>query len=333
MATRNLTADEIQSCLTGCCQVRKTAEGLMPLRFHEGALDYYGVNDTFRPRATCPAGITLTLRTNSPWIEIDVATSTGSRDYGYADLWSNGRFTGTLGISENGGTIAGRMDTAWTSPGDPQERALTLYLPHSRTTVIRSVSVAEGASLSHAPSRPVLLAFGDSITQGMDSRHPSLTYIATAARRCGMALHNGAVGGHYFDATSLPEAPAAGPEIIVVAYGVNDWAGGRPVEAAEPFLARVRELYPEVPALVLSPLWHKRGDTSDAPADWMLLSDYRARLITIVNSFHKMTAVDGISLLPPHSGLLPDGLHPDSAGHIVCGETLAREIRDSEDGK
>jgi lysophospholipase L1-like esterase len=312
-----MTHDMIVACARGMRQARETGLGLELVRFSDAALAAYAEKEMWTVRAWCPAGVTLQLVTDSPTLDIELALGPGARQPAYVDAYVDGRFAATLGSATPGETLAG----TFTLPGTPAH--VSLYLPHCRQAGIRTLALADGASWTPAPAQPILLALGDSITQGMDAHHPSLTYPAVAARRLGMSLYNGGIGGYVFDAASLPDAPVADPALITVAYGTNDWSHRRDVAHARDYLTRLRALYPTTPVAVLAPLWRSADATEEAAS----LADYRAALTAIVAGFPGMTTVPMPALLPPGPAFLCDGVHPDAAGHVVYGENLAGALQ------
>ena len=70
----------------------------------------------------------------------------------------------------------------------------------------------------------ILVAYGDSITQGYDALHPSNAYIRRMADYLNAELINKSLGGVKF----LPNLAAVPNDIdadyIFVAYGTNDWS-------------------------------------------------------------------------------------------------------------
>ena len=69
-----------------------------------------------------------------------------------------------------------------------------------------------------------LLAFGDSITQGVDVVHPSLAYAPTLARLMDADSRNKGIGGEVFFPALLEEKEDLDPDFVTVAYGSNDWS-------------------------------------------------------------------------------------------------------------
>ncbi|HOF87509.1 MAG TPA: SGNH/GDSL hydrolase family protein [Armatimonadota bacterium] len=317
---RTLTKKEILACARGIRQAVETDRGLELRRFSDAELAYYRYSEAATQRALCMAGVALAFETDSDALAASLRLGGGARAYAFVDVYVDGLFVATGGAMEQ----RDRLDVACRWPARGTHR-VTLYLPHCRQAGIVSLALADGASCIPLPARPVLLALGDSITQGMESPHPSLTWPAVAARALEMDLHNCGIGGHYFAAAGLPERPVDHPALITVAYGTNDWNMGRSPEEARPYLARVRALYPTAPLAVLEPIWWDGGETSEKHG--LTFPAYRQALAAIIADAAVDSALPMAALLPPGPAFLADGVHPTAAGHVVLGLNIAEQLR------
>ena len=194
------------------------------------------------------------------------------------------------------------------------EVEVRIYLPN-----IMCVSVGNlrtNGSLKPVPARGFLLAFGDSITQGFICGRPSYAYPAQVANTLGIDLVNQSVAGHVFDEESLGAFSlwrGDKPEVIVVAYGTNDWSRLRSGEAIEggavSYFDRLCWYFPHTPIYVLSPLW--RADEHepkpcDEPLTWM-----HQMLGRVCSRHSNVRMVDGYHGIPKDPSLFSDGvLHP-----------------------
>ena len=331
MNMRELSEDEILACLRGASRLERKDGGLLPVRFATSALAYYSAEgEARRIRALCPAGVSIEFIAGAGPLRVSAAIEIGgaARPFAFADLYVDGEPAGTIGSERPGRFIEGGIVIRPSPRGS--KRRLSLYLPHCRVASIVRIAVDDGGSFEPAPRRRLLLALGDSITQGMTALHPGSAYPAVAARALGMDLYDCGVGGHVFDAASIPDRPAENPALITVAYGTNDWSRGSDGAAIRPYLFRLRELYPTVPVFVLSVLW--RPDADRPPdgaaalprnAAGLTLDEYRARLAAAATSLPGVAFVPQESLLPTSSEYLFDDIHPNDDGHILMGKNLA----------
>ena len=326
---RSVTVDELCACARGAAEVVEKPDGLRFARFPSATrAAWQRIADAHeRPqlmvRVDCSAGVVLDFLTDSASVSVEATLGEGARQVAHFDLWVDGAFAGCLGGADPGDSVQGEIPLP---PGDGQRRC-RLHLPQSRTCCVRAVGLSDGASFALSPALPLLLALGDSITQGMDSAHPSLGFPAVVGRRLGMCPRNGGVGGWVFDVDSLPEPPVKAPALVLVAFGTNDFGEGMTPEPSGPYLERVRSFYPDAPLVVLEPLWRSAyGGETCRNAAGLTLAEYRAGLRDVVAGFPDVTLVRMESQLPPGDQFLQDGLHPNTAGHMVLGGNIARAL-------
>jgi len=329
---RALTRDEVSRCATGCSLVRETDQGLHLLRFTEPNLAYWDelgkTDEGAAIRAHCSAGVVLDFTTDSVSLTIATRIGRAARVGAALDVWVDGAMVGYAGTPEAGETLEGTVTL-----GDPSaaRRHVRLHLPHTRECFLREVSLDDGASFAPAaPTEdPLLLCLGDSITQGMDALHPSLTYTSTAARELGMRQLNNAIGGWRFVAESLVAPPVEAPDLITVALGTNDWSSGASAAEAGPYLRRLRDWYPDAPLGVLEPVWRDPADLPEGAANpaGQRMPDYRSELRQIVAAVPGAHLVPMRSLLPVGPLMLVDGVHPNTLGHVLYGQNLAHWLR------
>ncbi|CAM5681187.1 MULTISPECIES: GDSL-type esterase/lipase family protein [Streptomyces] len=236
-----------------------------------------------------------------------------------------------------------------------------IWLPHNETTEL--VALRADAPVEPVPDRGrrVWLHHGSSISHGSDAASPTTTWPALAASLGAVELINLGLGGSAlldpFTARTLRDTPA---DLISVKLGINlvntDLMRLRAFgPAVHGFLDTVREGHPDTPLLVVSPVlcplhedtpgptvmdltalaegrlrYQAAGDPAERAAGKLTLGVVRQELARIV---HERAAgdpalhhLDGRELygeadfaeLP-----LPDGLHPDAAGHRRIGERFA----------
>ena len=105
-----------------------------------------------------------------------------------------------------------------------------------------------------------MLAFGDSITHGYDTLHPSGRYAAKLAERLEAEEFNKGIGGEKFfsELASLKEPFV--PDYITIEYGSNDW--NRIDEEtfkynSRAFYENIVRNYPNSKIFTITPLWRK----------------------------------------------------------------------------
>lgn len=161
---QTLSTDQIRKCTRGAIDVVGEDGAVRFLRFPEKVLEYYhSGSESTATRSDCAAGIVLAFETDAARLCLEADVPRGARDFGYVDLYLNGRFFAALGDAESPGHIGAEINLPET---DGEQLRVELYLPHCRVTVLRSLSLSDGAGARPLPERPVWLAVGDSITEG-----------------------------------------------------------------------------------------------------------------------------------------------------------------------
>jgi lysophospholipase L1-like esterase len=236
-----------------------------------------------------------------------------------------------------------------------------IWLPHNETTEL--VALRADAPVEPVPDRGrrVWLHHGSSLSHGSDAATPTTIWPALAASLGGVELINLGLGGSAlldpFTARALRDTPA---DLISVKLGINlvntDLMRLRAFgPAVHGFLDTIREGHPDTPLLVVSSVlcpmhedtpgptamdlaalgegrvsYRATGDPAERAAGKLTLAVIREELARIVRERSAedpaLHYLDGRELygeadfaeLP-----LPDGLHPDTAGHRRIGERFA----------
>jgi lysophospholipase L1-like esterase len=328
-----LSIDKIRQCARGVVDVIEENGGICFRRFPPEVLDYYHSCGEGRAiRADCAAGVVLEFQTDARCLSLEADVPAGARSFGYADLYVGGRFLDAPGETPSTGRIERKVELPET---EDRTQTVELHLPHCRTMTLRSLALSDGAAFHSAADRQTWLAIGDSITQGMNGLHPSLIYPSVAGRSLGLPVHNAGVGGAVFDAETLRQPLVDSPQLITVAYGINDFNGGADASAAGPYLDRLLALYPDVPVAILEPTWSpgEGFDLDPRPnAAGITLQQYRFQLREIVADFEGMCCLRAADLLPPVPEFVPDGVHPNTVGHQVMGANLEKLLLEDSTG-
>lgn len=239
------------------------------------------------------------------------------------------------------------------------DKGIEIWLPHTEITEL--IALRTDAPVEPAPDggRRVWLHHGSSISHGSNAAHPTAIWPALAAARGGVELVNMGFGGGAlldpFTARAMRDTPA---DLISVKIGINvvnaDLMRLRAfVPAVHGFLDTIREGHPTAPLLVVSPVlcpvqedtpgplapdfdggtlrFKATGDPAERAAGRLTLNVIRDELARIVErraaDDPNLYYLDGRELYgeKDHAEFpLPDGLHPDQAGHRRIGENFAR---------
>jgi hypothetical protein len=242
-----------------------------------------------------------------------------------------------------------------------RDKDVEIWLPHTETTEL--IALRTDAPVEPAPrsGRRVWLHHGSSISHGSNADHPTAVWPALAAARGGVELVNLGFGGGAlldpFTARAMRDAPA---DLISLKIGINvvnaDVMRLRAFgPAVHGFLDTLREGRPSTPLLVVSPLlcpvqedtpgplapdldggtlrFRATGDPAERAAGRLTLTVIRDELARIVRQRAaddpNLHHLDGRELYGERDYAefpLPDGIHPDPAGHRRIGESFARLV-------
>ncbi|MGK5630052.1 GDSL-type esterase/lipase family protein [Streptomyces sp. URMC 123] len=240
-----------------------------------------------------------------------------------------------------------------------EDKTVEIWLPHDEITEL--IALRTDAPVEEVPEdgRRVWLHHGSSISHGSSAGSPTAIWPALAAALGGVELINLGLGGNAlldpFTARTLRDTPA---DLISVKIGINlvniDLMRLRAfAPAVHGFLDTIREGHPTTPLLVVSPVLCPlqedtpgplSADLEDGELRLRALGDpadrTRLTLTLVRDELARITErraaddphlhyLDGRSLYgeADHSELpLPDGLHPDTAGHRRIGERFAELV-------
>ncbi|MEV6808724.1 GDSL-type esterase/lipase family protein [Streptomyces sp. NPDC051132] len=237
-----------------------------------------------------------------------------------------------------------------------------IWLPHNETTELVALRADAPVEPVPATGRRVWLHHGSSLSHGSDAVSPTATWPALAASLGGAELINLGLGGGAlldpFTARALRDTPA---DLVSVKLGLNvvntDLMRLRAFgPAVHGFLDTIREGHPDVPLLVVSPVlcpmhedtpgptlmdlsalgegrvaFRAAGDPAERAAGKLTLEAVREELARIVReraaydpALHYLDGRDLYGEADFTELPLPDGLHPDTAGHRRIGERFAQ---------
>ncbi len=316
----------------GALRVIREQHAVRFARMTPAQLAYFEQNQAWGIRARCAAGVTLELRTDSPYLDIRFAVLSSCRRFFGIDVEIDGIVSHAVRIEKGGGVYEGRL---FDLPGR-SSRSIRVHLPYTFEIRLEEVGLAEGALVEPLPARSLkLLTLGDSITQGMEARSPIASFPVQLARLLDAELLNQGVGGHVFDAKALdPQLPFE-PGLVTVAYGTNDWGqkdAGRFRGDVREYLQKLRSMWPaeRTKIAVLSPLWRATGLEKKHGSD---LLDFSRVILEEAAQIEGVLAIDGLTLVPNQPWYFADGTHPNDAGFLHYAINLYRALFPRQTGR
>lgn len=322
-----------------------------------------------------PSGVRLRFKTDSARVGIsflatNMVTPPSERRPVTFNLETGGRLL--PGSSTLGNTIVlnpeirgdfelrrGEADTVWFEDLAAGEKSCEIWLPHNAFIELRALVIDDGAFIRppDVESRPRWIHYGSSISHCMEAEQPGEVWPAVAARRAGVALQSLGFGGQchldQFVARTIRHSDA---DIVSIKAGINvinmDSMRERVfAPALHGFLDTVREGKPDVPIVLISPIFCPSAEEHPGPT----VPDERGKFVTI-KGFDEIREgcmsltrvreiitevvakrreagdaqlhyVNGLELFgEADAGDLPDDLHPNPAGYIRMGERFTERI-------
>lgn len=295
---------------------------------------YHKSNQSFYQKALAPAGVILHFQTDSSYVTLKGKTSVGStRTYYSIDILVDGVPAGHIDnfsqmvLSEDYTKYVFPLgDFSKTFPLKAGMKTITICMPWSVQVMLEELSLSNGSTI--IPDRPQkkLLLFGDSITQGYDALRPMNRYAFQLSRALNAAEYNKAIGGEVFFPALAHTREDWTPDLILVAYGTNDWNKlGRNAfrENARMFLSTLRDQYAGVKLFVMQPIWRKDRDLQREYGSFDLMRQDLAQICSELG----LQTIDCYSFVPMDEAYFADlRLHPNDKGFASYSSQLIAAV-------
>lgn len=322
-----LTTQQIKSILFGAAECHEEDGGLQCYRYTPDRMDVLrSFSEDWRVRANATSGIMLDFYTDSDFFAFsyDKAVKSSSQPGYYFELLINGVSTALIG-EETAATCKGEFSISL-----PQgKNRVTLIFPTMFRARLSSVKLADNATIEQAEKGKRILFLGDSITQGYASKFPSLNYTHRIALSNNCNATNLGIGGAAFDPRLIDENVDYQPDVILVAYGTNDWAKGWETEKingnCRAFFDKLHAQYPTQPTYVILPIW-RRTYANELPSGTLL--NVRNLIHKIASGYSNTHIVDLWEEIPHDETLYTDGLHPNDDGFAYYADGVVKHIGD-----
>ena len=294
--------------------------------FHRFTKEQEKIYLDMRPQLTqiySTAGIVLSFNTDSNFLELNVSVEEATlRKFFSFDVFENGNLIGyldNLGLKKKTDYLKGDY-----SLGDFKkrfelhsgEKNIVIYFPWSVKSMINELIIDDGAFFEPAKPKKTLLVFGDSITIGENVIRPSNRYCSRLAKSIGAQEFNKAIGGEHYCPFLTKTKENFTPEVIITAYGTNDWAHGSRddfLNKCSEFFKNLSDNYPTAQIYALTPIWRK--DYTDEKA-FGPFNSVNKEIVAITKSFKNITVIDCFDTVPHNERYYSDRrLHPNDEGN------------------
>ncbi len=321
-----MNIDLIRNITKGAYNIYSKNDTVFFERFTKKQQMAYCINDGLIARSVCASGISFDFITDSSYVKIDCKIICRARDVGYFDLYIDNIFTETIGKD----TADSEETVVFNIPDNGRTKhRITIYLPHLLEIGIVNFEVDENATVKPVKKEDkLLLCLGDSITQGMDAKFPSSAYPVQIARELKMELLNQSVGGYVYNSKSLDKDLYVNPNIVIVAYGTNDWNVCNDKVSLQnninDYFNTLTAIYDPKIINVITPIWRYDIDESKAVSFEELSGIIKKSAL----KYGITNVINGMNLLPHNLKFYAGdtNIHPSDFGFMHYTKNLLKNL-------
>ena len=298
------------------------------------------LKETLRPPvwnlAQDPSGGRIRFATDSTTVGISAENPKFSNMHHMASVGENGFDIYVDGAYLGSGwpDATGKITREWTVGTERKMREISIYLPLYKPVTIGELQFDEKAQIrparAYSVAKPVVY-YGSSITQGGCASNPGGSCQAILERRLGADFVNLGFSGNGMGEPALAKAICElDPSIIVLDFWGNPSAE-QYAAALPPFVEILREKFPIVPILVVSPFYFPAEAVNEGTARSQ--ETKRRTAHELVEQRKKagdkhIVFVDGLKMLnKDQTDGLVDGVHCSSLGFYFNANGLEPYLR------
>lgn len=320
MQAMNLTLEQIKTITVGALRVWEEKGAFHFAKCTRKQVDaWYQLEEILGFRAETTTGVRLDFHTNSKFFAF---TPQIKGVYERYEIYIDNVFTYDYSKADFKETARKEISL------DGKEHRITLYLPGHEIGALESVELEKDAAIMPHKFDRKILFIGDSITQGWESTWDALSYAHNVSRFFNAESIIQGIGGAYYHNTVFDNAMEFEPDIVVVAYGTNDWNHYQTIEEGKThcsqFLDQLVKRYGDKKLFGISPIW--RGDKGNNPA----MGSFESCTAYVKEEIekHNMILIDG-ETLTPHLGefYIEDYLHPNTSGFGIYALNLITQMQ------
>jgi len=334
----NITTDMIRAAARGISYISEEVDGVKLHRFNPDEENYYKTTKTdFYVKSLSTAGVKLAFYTDATALALTVNAEKGSsREYysftvrsdgktvGYIDNFSDHVFAGNYTADRFLlGEISGRAELNGNA-----RKLVEIIFPWSAKVTLKSLSLENASFIEPYRREKILLAYGDSITQGYDAVRPEMRYASILADMLSADEINKGIGGEIFAPELAKLADTQTPDYVTVAYGTNDWGKVTPerfLENAASFYLALSEKYPDAKIFAVTPIWRADHTEKRPFGPFAKIADLIGEA---VKDLPNVNLISGFDLVPESRELFGDlRLHPNDRGFEYYARSLYAKIK------
>ena len=314
-----LTFEQIKNITVGALNIWEEDGAVMFARCTQKQIDaWYKLDEILGYRATGTTGVRLDFHTNSKTFAFSSKAICNYEIY-IDNVLTYAYFSKDFESEKRKEIVL-----------DGKQHRITLYLPsHDEPGALETVEIEDGATLEPHTFDCKILFIGDSITQGWESTWDSLSYAYHVSRFFNAESVIQGIGGAYYHDTTFDQEIEFEPDVVIVAYGTNDWVHGHKTvedgrKHCKNFLDQLVARYGNAKMFGISPIWRADADNLTDMGSFESCLAYVKEEITN----HGMTLIDGQTLTPHLPAFYSDEyLHPDTKGFGIYALNLISQLQ------
>jgi len=275
-------------------------------------------------RALVPSGGRIRLSCNTSCLSIRARMVAERNRPCFFDAYVGTELAGSAVIS---GTET--VDLTLIEKTDHSMKDITIYLPNTHHVRVDAIGVAADTQFrspsSFALKRP-LVCYGSSVLQGTGASRGAMTYPALLARQLNLDYVNLGFGG---SGRAEPQVVSLVSEIDACGFlfDLGKSYGAQPIEVYAKMLDMIRASHPEVPIIVVTPIYSQRERTEPEYLDKsekLRVLMRQAAQERIQAGDQRTFVVEGLDLCGEADwDAFHDPTHPNDEGNRRMAERLA----------
>jgi hypothetical protein len=279
-------------------------------------------------RAAMPAGVRLQFRSDTRTLHL--AYQTEGEEVKPLDVVIDGKLYASVPVAQQEEVTLRDLPAG--------EKRFALWLPQFGQFRLRTLGLDDGASFEHGLEilKDNWMTYGSSITQCKAADSPTRTWPAIVAQRCQYNLTCLGYGGQcHLDPLVAQFMRDRDADFISLCVGINIHGGSLGPRTFGPgiigFIRILREKHVQTPIAVISPICSPPRETKPGATGLTLqaMRDEVRKAVEILRGHGDKNVhyVDGLQLFGPDAvHMLPDELHPDTAGYAHLAENFIKHV-------
>lgn len=316
-----LSLDTIKNITVGAVRIWEDGDNIRFAKCTQKQVDaWYKLNNVLGVRSETTSGVRLDFHTDS---SLFAFTASMGNKY---EIYINDILMYDINLAE----YEGKRFEIKIDQSSSKVNRITLILSSHEISALESVELDDRASFEPHKFDKKIMFIGDSITHGWNSGYDSLSYAYRVSRffNADSVIHG--VGGGFFDESILDDELEYDPDVIVIAFGTNDWGHFSSIEAleaaAESFFDKLCKKYSDKVIFAISPIWRADNNLIKASGSFPAVCETVKEQILA----HGVILVDGLSMVPHLPEFYSDKyLHPNALGFGVYAENLIKAMRNN----